>query len=230
MTGWNEELRQGFPGPRVAGFAMILGPVLLLAGAILLIPFEAATLAERQDAYRTETTRAMLGLEFFVAGWFLSLINVTALAGLVSRRSPRLGRIAGTWALLGVTVSLFFGGIATYEIAQSRITDLEVVTMLEAGAEPPLVILLGASGIVFGWILLAVGTFRTGILPAPRALAFGLTGLLPLTVLGGYPITMPIPFVGMCIGLVPLGWSLLRKATSEESSVPPAKHKGRVRA
>lgn len=198
---------------------MILAPALLLTGAILLYPFETATLAERQEAYRTQATRALIGLEVFVLGWFLSLINVAALASLAARHRPTLARAAGTWALLGVTVSIFFGGIATYEVALSKVQDLDTVTTIEAGAEPPLAILLGGSGIVFGWILLAFACYRAGVLPAPRAIALGLTGLLPVTVLGGYPITMPIPFIGMCVGLIPLGVALLKEP---KAARPPA--------
>jgi hypothetical protein len=64
--------------------------------------------------------------------------------------------------------------------------------------------------IMLGWIVLAIGTWRSGVLgPVVRSLALALMALLPLGVLKG---TTPLSIVGtagLCIALVPLGLAIL---------------------
>ncbi|SNT35930.1 hypothetical protein SAMN05443665_102535 [Actinomadura meyerae] len=63
--------------------------------------------------------------------------------------------------------------------------------------------------IMLGWIVLAIGTWRSGVLGPVRSLALALMALLPLGVLKG---TTPLSIVGtagLCIALVPLGLAIL---------------------
>lgn len=202
--------RNGFPGPRLAGVAFVLAPVLLFAGALLLMAFERGSLAERQAALAAEATRAAIGSELFHVGWLLAIVAVVGFARFAAQRAPNLAAVGGFLALMGISVSLFFGGIGTSESALAKIPEQDVALRVIESSEPPLVVLLSASGIAFGWPMLALAGWRGGVLGIPQSVALALAGTLPLWVLGGIPMLMWVPFLGMGVAFVPLGVGLLR--------------------
>ncbi|MFE3944849.1 hypothetical protein ACFXPV_23715 [Streptomyces sp. NPDC059118] len=65
--------------------------------------------------------------------------------------------------------------------------------------------------ILAGWIVLALGAWRTQMLGPVRAAALGLTAALPLGVLKGTTPLSPVALAGLCAGLVTLGLALLRE-------------------
>ncbi len=213
-------LRNGFPGPKLSGVCFVLAPVLLIPAAFLLFPFEQGTLEERQAALAQQPLRAAAGMELFLAGWMLAAIAAIALARLIAHTRPRIGALGGCLALAGIFVSMFFGGVATYELAMSAVPDRATVAAIEEGAEPPVLILLSGAGIVFGWLVLAFGAYRSRLLGVVPSVALAATALVPAAVLGGYPVLMPVPFLGMAIALIPLGLSLLRSTDGRSRLAP----------
>ena len=63
--------------------------------------------------------------------------------------------------------------------------------------------------IMIGWVLLAIGAYRSGTLGRFRSFALGLMVMLPFGTLKGTEIRS-IALVGLCVALIPLGVSMLR--------------------
>jgi hypothetical protein len=59
--------------------------------------------------------------------------------------------------------------------------------------------------ILSGWLVLAFGAYRSGVLGLARAIALAAMCLLPLGVLKGTEITSVIAVAGLCAAFVPLG-------------------------
>ncbi|MFG1694465.1 hypothetical protein [Nonomuraea sp. NPDC049309] len=63
----------------------------------------------------------------------------------------------------------------------------------------------------FGWVVLAAGAYRSGVLGLGRSVALGLMSMLALGPLKGTQIPQSFIAVGgLCVAFVPLGVSLLR--------------------
>lgn len=213
-----ETLQKSFPGPRLAGVAFVLAPIVLLAGTVLLMAFETGSDAERQARIAAEPLRAELGLNLYMLGWPLVALCVVALASLVAAKHPVLAALSGTLALAGVVVSIFWGGIAAFENGIATMADREAASAALASAAPPVVVLFLLPDIPLGWPFLAYAAWRADVLTAWRAVALAVTGTLPFWVLSGFASGMPIAFLGMAVGFVPLGIELMRGADEKKGA------------
>ena len=63
---------------------------------------------------------------------------------------------------------------------------------------------------MFGWILLAVGTYRSGTLSMFHSVTLALMSALPLGVLKGSTFFSIVATAGLCVAFVPLGFKVLR--------------------
>lgn len=63
--------------------------------------------------------------------------------------------------------------------------------------------------IFFGWIVLAIGAYRSGKLGLPRSIALGMMAALMMGVLKGSLPTSVIATAGLSIALAPLGAKVL---------------------
>ncbi|HLE97482.1 MAG TPA: hypothetical protein VI997_08945, partial [Candidatus Thermoplasmatota archaeon] len=167
-------------------------------------------------ALAAEPARADLSLNLYVLGWALAVPCIVVVARLAAVERPALASFGGLLTLAGVTVSIFWGGISTFEHGLALFADRAVATAaLEAG-DPPAVVYLLLPGIPLGWPLLALAAWRGGVLPVWRAAALALVGTIPFWVLGGFPMLLPLPFVAMAVAFVPLGLALLRDGGAEK--------------
>jgi hypothetical protein len=65
--------------------------------------------------------------------------------------------------------------------------------------------------LVIGFILLALGAAKAGVLRRPAAVALGITCLIPFGFISGHLAISVVGFVCTAIALVPLGVDLLRQ-------------------
>lgn len=63
---------------------------------------------------------------------------------------------------------------------------------------------------MLGWVLLAIGAYRSGIFGIIRSAALASMFFLPLGTLKGTRFESPFLILGLCIALVPLGIKVLR--------------------
>lgn len=216
-------LQNGFPGPRLAGVALVLGPLVMLAAAALLMEFEGGEFEEIQQRIADQPLRAEVGLNLMIVGWLLMTLGVLTLARLIAQRHPTLAAFAGVLTLMGLVVSFVFAGIATIEHGVAEFPDRGLAAQLEPVIAPPVALLLFLPGIPLGWLLLAVGSWRAGVLgPVRAAMLLGPIGV-PVGAILGFPVALVIGFAAVSIALVPLGVQILRApatAGAKRAGVP----------
>lgn len=64
--------------------------------------------------------------------------------------------------------------------------------------------------IFFGWVVLAVGVWRAGVLGIVRSVALASMSALPIGVLKGTGPMSIVATLGLCVALVPLGARILK--------------------
>lgn len=226
MSSHHETLQKSFPGPRLAGVAFIVAPLAMLVAALALMRFEGAEFEEIQQRIAAEPLRAEIGLNVFVLGWMLTIVCVAALARLIAQRRPLLAAFGGFLAIMGLTVSLVFGGIASFEHGVAKLDDRALAAEVNTLVGPPAILFALLPGVPLGWALLAVGSWRAGVISPLRAPFVAGPALVPVGAIAGFPVALPIAFAALAIALVPLGVELLRapsparRAAAAEPAAP----------
>ncbi|MEL7976832.1 hypothetical protein AAG589_13300 [Isoptericola sp. F-RaC21] len=200
----------GFPGRWVGGAAMVLGPVLMLAGALLrarvhfFYPDQLAAVQERPVLMSTA-----YGL--FAAGNVLLWPAVVTLASRIGERRPGWALWGGVLAVFGLFARAFHAGVdhLAFQVVHAEGADA-ATAIVSSGYGAFHVFSVLNLAILAGWTVLAVGAWRAGVLRPWRAVALGLAAALPLGVLKGTTPLSVVALVGLCAALVPLGLSLLR--------------------
>lgn len=70
-----------------------------------------------------------------------------------------------------------------------------------------------SAAILFGWIILAIGAYRSRTLSLLRSLSLGLMSSLMLGVLKGSSSVSILALSGLCIALMPLGIDVLKSGS-----------------
>lgn len=221
MSSHVQTLRNGFPGPRVAGVALIIAPLLMVVAAFFLMEFEGGTPEELMTRRAEQPLRSELGANVIILGWATMTIALFALARLVAARKPTLATVGALLAFAGICVSLVFSGIASIEHGLSLMDDRAVALQANEVVMPPLVLVFMLPGVILGWPILAIGAWRAGVLGPARAVALAGTAGLPIGPILGFAAALPVVFLLNAIALVPLGIDILR-APSEERTAASA--------
>ncbi|MGA5302035.1 hypothetical protein ACPCHT_19055 [Nucisporomicrobium flavum] len=200
-----------FPGRWMGGTALVAGPLLVLAGVLLRVRhhfFFPQQLAAYADHPRLMTAAYAL----FEAGTVMLAPAVLALAGLIGRSRPMWAAWGATLTLLGLFTRTFHGGIDHLAFQLVRVQGPEPATRAVADSYTAWHLFRSpALAILAGWIVLAVGAYRAGVLGLPRAIALGLMAALALGTLKGTQVPQSlIAAGGLCVALVPLGVTMLR--------------------
>ncbi|MFJ8851726.1 hypothetical protein [Streptomyces sp. NPDC102437] len=202
----------GFTGRWAGGTAMVLGPVLMLAGALLRVRFH-FFYPDQLIAYERHSTLMATAYGLFAVGSVLLWPAVAVLAARIGARSPGWGLWGGVLVVFGLFARAFHTGVdhLAFQLVRSRGAEAatEAVT---AGYGAFHVFAALNLAVLVGWIVLALGAWRTRVLGPVRAVALGLTAALPLGVLKGTTPMSLVALAGLCIALVPSGVGLLREA------------------
>lgn len=195
-----------FPGPSMTGIAMVVAPLLLMTGAALFVGLYGATGAERLEAIADHRGRAFAAVNFAMAGTILLVFAVAGLSAAVSRQRPRLGRIGGVLTIIGLFGPAFFLGADFLSIQLTDLADRAgAVTAVEDSATVPNIVNLCGPALIAGLVILAIGAYKSGMLPRSRSWALGLAALAPVGFVSGFmPIAVGAWFC-LAIALVPLG-------------------------
>lgn len=227
-----------FPGPRIGGVSLILGPLLLLAGVVLRLPFffsfEPTELARLQEyatffplelaAFEAHPHLVMASYGAFLAGNVLMWPAVITLAGLIGRRLRGWAIWGGTLAILGLFARTFHAGVDHLALQLVRVQDLESATRAVADSYSAISYgpfnIVGVLGfaVLLGWAILAIGAYRSQTLGLFRSAALGSMALLFQGVLKGSTLVSVAESVGLCIALVPLGLRVLRRRVDTRPS------------
>jgi hypothetical protein len=205
-----EDAPAWFPGPWVGGASLILGPLLLLSGVLLRIRFD-FFFPQQLAAYQQHPTLMFAAYSAFAAGTVVLWPAVATLARLIARSNPTLAVWGGTLAMLGLFARTFHAGVDHLAFQIVAVRDIESATRI-VGDSYGAYYLLNALNptILVGWVVLAIGAYRSRTLGGARSVALGLMSALMLGVLKGSDWISVLATAGLCVALVPLGVQLLR--------------------
>ncbi|MFE1469739.1 hypothetical protein [Nocardiopsis dassonvillei] len=205
------ERADAFPGRWVGGVAMVLGPLLMLAGALLRVRFD-FFFPGQLAAYERHSGLTATAYALFAVGNLLLWPAVAVLAARVGARGPGWGLWGGLLAMSGLFARTFHAGADHMAfrlvVAEGAATATRIVSDTY-GAFQILSILNLA--VLSGWVVLALGAWRTRVLGPVRAFALALTAALPLGVLKGTTPWSLVALAGLAVALLPLGLALLRE-------------------
>lgn len=197
-----------FPNGWVGGTALVLGPVLLLAGTLLRSPFN-FFFPDQLRAVAEHPALMTAAYTAFLAG---NVVLWAAVAFLVQRIGTTWAAWAGVFVTVGLFARVFHAGVdqaafnATKHLGAGRATEL-----VAAGYQELHLFSFLSFTVMFGWFVLAVAAYRGRVLGPVRALALGAVGLLPIGVLKGTEVLSVVGTAGLCVALVPLGIRVIRQ-------------------
>ena len=199
-----------FPGRWISGISMIIAPLLLLSSEILRIEFE-FFYPEQLQAFINHPTRLTASYSLFLSGNILLWPAIIALSNLIGKSQPAWALWGGTFVMLGLFARTFHYGINHLAFQLTKVQNVESVTKVIGDSYGAFHIVSTLSAaIMFGWIILAIGAYRSRTLNLIGSIALGLTSILMLGVLKGATFTSIIATSGLCIAFLPLGNKILR--------------------
>ena len=202
----------GWPGSHFGAGALVLAPLLLLAGELVRSGhyfFFPAQLSGMVSAPGT----LMASYSLYTAGLVLMIPAFLALTELIGRVRPGWAFWGATIAIVGSAVRIFQEGISFLALQLVGAQGLETATAAVSdtyGAWYVLLTLNGSDNL--GWALLAVGAYRAGVLGWVPALGVAFMMTHYSGVLKGTDLNSLTGAVLLAAALVPLGVKLWRNA------------------
>jgi hypothetical protein len=199
-----------FPGRWVEGFGLALGPVLMLAGVLLRVDFD-GFFPEQLAAAAGSPGRMTASYSAFVTGDVLLWPAVIALVRRVWAAQMRWALWGGVLVLSGLFARAFHAGVNHLAFQIVDIQGAETARKVVADSYGAFHVFHSLSGaIFFGWIVLAIGAWRAGVLGLARSVALASMSALPIGVLKGTGPMSIVATLGLCVALVPLGVHILK--------------------
>ena len=139
-------------------------------------------------------------------------LGIIYLANLIGRWNPVWAGWAGCLAIFGFFNRTFSAGVDHLAFQLVRFQGLDTAFQAVSDSYRAFHLYRYTNGsIMIGWVLLAIGAYRAGILGRFRAFALGLMVMLPFGTLKGTEIRS-IAIIGLCVALIPLGVSIYAMA------------------
>lgn len=199
-----------FPGRWVGGIACILGPLAVLTAVLLRAPFH-FFFPQQLAAFAEHRGLMVASSSLFTVGMLLLVPAVVMLASSIAATHPRLARWGALSAVAGLCVRHFHAGVDHLAFRLVDVQGLEVAHQAVADSyAADYVLAVPMPLIMVGWVLLAVGAFRSGTFGLTRSIALGSTAALMIGVLKGTNLVSILVVTGLCVALVPFGIMVLR--------------------
>lgn len=198
-----------FPGRWVGGGSLIIGPMLILIGILLRSPFYYFFDAQLK-AY-TEHPMIIIGsYSCFVLGNILLWPAIITLARSIGMEYPNLAIWGGCLVILGLFARTFHGGIdhLAFQLVDTKGVEMTTKVVEESYGAFHIVRYLNGA-IVAGWVVLAIGAYRSKILGRFQSISLSIMAILPLGTLKGTRIESIIGTILLCISLIPLGFKII---------------------
>jgi len=199
-----------FPGRWVGGISMTLAPILFLVGMLLRMQYN-FFFPQQLQAFRDHPTLIITSYNFFIVGNILLWPAIITLVRIIGKKRSQLALWGGIFVILGLFARTFQGGVNHLAFQLVNIQGLELATKTIANSYGAYNIIATLNGtIMFGWLILAIGTYLSGTLGLFRSIALGLMAALMSGVLKGTSLFSIVAATGLCIALVPLGFKVLK--------------------
>lgn len=214
LSSWlpvDRQTTEGFPGRWVGGAALVLGPLLMLAGVLLRVRYD-FFYPHQLAAYQEYPALIAASYGAFGLGTVLMWPAVALLAARIGVGRPGWALWGGVLTVLGLFARTFHAGVdhLAFQLARSQGAQAATQAVGEAYGAFHVFSVLNVA-VMFGWPLLAFGAYRAGVLGRVRALLLGLMVALPLGVLKGTTPLSVLAVGGLCAALIPLGVAELRR-------------------
>ncbi|RZQ60697.1 hypothetical protein EWH70_28515 [Amycolatopsis suaedae] len=205
-----------FPGRWIGGACLIVAPVLMLVGTPLRSPFH-FFFPQQLAAQQQHPAVMAAAYACFALGNVLLFPAVVTLCRGIVRTRPVWAYWGGTLVVLGLFTRAYHAGTDQIVFVLSGTRGVESAGQLVAdyygawGAMTwhPFRILGGAT--LAGWIVLAVGAWRSGVLRPLGAVSLALMSVHAFGTLKGTQVPVSILATGgLTVALVPVGVYLLR--------------------
>jgi hypothetical protein len=207
-----------FPGPWLGGTSLIIGPCLLLTGTLMRLGvpfFFPYQLAE----YHRQPALIGAAYAIFLAGVIALWPGIVAVATRIGETRPGWALWGGSLVMFGLFARTFHYGIDTFTFSLVDSAGLDSARQAVGayyGHREWVVTSLSLS-LVFGWIVLAIGSLLSRTLRLLPAIALALMSGLMVGVLKGSTWTSVVEVAGLVVAFVPLGVSFLRTADRPSS-------------
>ncbi|GIF00032.1 hypothetical protein [Paractinoplanes rishiriensis] len=205
-----------YPGRWVAGLAAVFGPLLILTGVLLRIRYH-FFFPDQLAAYEKQPGLITASYACFASGTVLLWPAVLALAHRIGATHPGWALWGGCLVMFGLFTRTFHFGTdhLAFHLVDSQgvpaavaAVDHYYLAWRDVGWHPFRML---AGTIVAGWVVLAIGAYRSGALGPLRAVSLGTVSMLALGTLKGTQIPQSlIAAAALCVVFVPLGVAVLR--------------------
>lgn len=203
-----------FPGRWIGGASLIIAPVVLLAGIVMRIQFH-FFFPQQLAAFENHPILISTSYNFFVAGNILLWPAIMTLARYIGLKKRQWALWGGSFVIFGLFARSFHAGVDHFAFQLVRLQGLDMATKTVADSYGAFHIISMLNGtILFGWIILAIGSYLSGTLGLIRAIALACMAALMIGVLKGSSIVSIIATLGLCIALVPFGIQVLKDGPS----------------
>lgn len=203
-----------FPGRWMGGLSLTIGPLLLLAAALLRLEFHYFYDAQLL-AYANHPALITAAYSCFVLGCLFLWPGIITLVRFIAVKHPNLAIWGGMFTILGLIGRVFHGGIDHLAFQLVNVQNLELAIKAVSDSYQSFHIVRYLNGwMMAGWVLLAIGAYRSGTLGLIRSVALASMFFLPLGTLKGTRFESTFLILGLCIALVPLGIKVLRDGPS----------------
>jgi hypothetical protein len=200
-----------FPGRWIGGVSFILGPLLLLTAALLRVPFHYFYDAQL-TAYSEHPALITAAYSCFTLGCLFTCPAVVTLSRLIGMRLPILANIGGTVVMLGLLGRVFHAGIDHLAFQLVDVQGLEAAIQAVDESYQVFHVVRYFNGMMMvGWLLVAIGAYRAGVMGWFRSIALASMFFLPFGTLKGTRGETVFLILGLCIAFIPLGIKVLRE-------------------
>ncbi|TLV02870.1 hypothetical protein [Dyadobacter luticola] len=198
-----------FPGRWIGGTSMIVAPILMLVSQVLLVKFD-FFYPYQLKAYYDHPNLLITAYSLYLAGNILLWPAAATIARYVGQKEPMLGLVGGTLVMFGLFARTFHYGINHMAFQLVNVQNLQSATKAIGDSYGAFhVVSTLSAAIMFGWIILAMGTYRSGMLNLIQSICLGLMSGLMLGVLKGASPFSIICSIGLLIAMLALGKKVL---------------------
>lgn len=194
------------------GLALVLGPLFMLAGALLRVGHD-FFFPDQLAAFAAEPVLIPVAYGAFLIGNMVLWPGVVLLALRIGETRPGWALWGGMLTVFGLFARAFHAGVDHLAFQLVDLRGVASATSLVGDAYGAYHVMSALNpAIMAGWVVLAFGAWRAGVLGPFRVVALGLMAALPIGVLKGTTAMSVVALAGLAVALVSLGCQELRAA------------------
>ena len=206
-----QQIIHNFPGRWIGGFSLVIAPLLLLSAELLRVQF-GFFFTDQIQAFADYPLQIMTSYNLFLAGNILLWPGIVRLVNMISVSEPKLALWGGVFVILGLFARTFHYGVNHLAFQLARFKDVDLATSIVGDTYGAFHIVSTLNiTIMLGWIILAIGAYRSRTLQLTGSIGLALMSALMLGVLKGASYMSILATLGVCIALIPLGIKVLRE-------------------